>query len=52
MLRLLNMRLTDACRSYELSWAIREASERSRDDRLEALELAEPKANGKVNGVH
>ncbi|KAF4577227.1 hypothetical protein EYR36_005214 [Pleurotus pulmonarius] len=36
----------DACRSYELSWAIREASERSRDDRLEAVELAEPRVNG------
>ena len=28
------MRFLDACRTYELTWAIREASERSRAQRL------------------
>ncbi len=29
--------MSDACRTYELTWAIREASERSRADRLYAI---------------
>jgi hypothetical protein len=31
-----NLAFTDACRTYELTWAIREASEFSRQQKLDA----------------
>ncbi|KAJ8508208.1 hypothetical protein ONZ45_g9489 [Pleurotus djamor] len=40
----------DACKSYELSWAVREASERAREDRLEARTAAKIQSM-KLNGA-